>query len=51
MTTYSVSASPNPVNENAGTITFTITRSGTFPAETLFASTLQGLPPAGGENG
>src|ERR1043166_7482293 len=42
MTTYSVSANPNPVNENGGTITFTITRSGTFPAETLFASTLQG---------
>src|SRR6266571_6635873 len=39
---YSVSANPNPVNENAGTVTFTITRSGSFPAETLFASTVQG---------
>ena len=42
MTTYSVSASPNPINENAGTVTFTITRSGSFPAETVFASTVQG---------
>src|SRR5206468_4298260 len=41
-TTYSVSPSPNPVNENAGTETFTITRSGALPAETVFASTLQG---------
>jgi hypothetical protein len=39
---YSVSANPNPVNENAGTVTFTITRSGSFPAETVFASTVQG---------
>src|SRR5262249_23019746 len=41
-TTYSVSASPNPANENAGTITFIITRSGTLPGETIFASTLNG---------
>jgi Ca2+-binding RTX toxin-like protein len=41
-TNYSVSASPNPVNENAGTVTFTITRSGSFPAETLYASTVNG---------
>jgi len=40
--TYSVSANPNPVNENAGTVTFTITRSGSFPAETLYASTVNG---------
>src|SRR4029453_1012534 len=32
---------PNPVGENQGTVTFTITRSGSFPAETLFASTVQ----------
>jgi len=38
---YSVSANTNPVNENAGTVSFTITRSGSFPAETLFASTVQ----------
>ena len=30
------------MNENAGTETFTITRSGTLQAETVFASTLQG---------
>jgi Domain of unknown function (DUF1906)/Calx-beta domain/RTX calcium-binding nonapeptide repeat (4 copies) len=41
-TIYSVSPSPNPVNENAGTETFTITRSGSLQAETVFASTLQG---------
>jgi uncharacterized membrane protein len=41
-TIYSVSPSPNPVNENAGTETFTVTRSGATPAETLFVSTLQG---------
>src|ERR1044072_8414628 len=40
---YSVSANPNPVTEGAGaTVTFTITRSGAFPAETVFASTLNG---------
>jgi hypothetical protein len=39
---YTVVANPNPVNENAGTVTFTITRSGSFPAETVFASTVQG---------
>ena len=38
---YSVSASPNPVNENGGSVTFTVTRSGAFPAETLFVSTTQ----------
>src|SRR5262249_43083074 len=42
MTNYLITANPNPVNENGGSITFTITRSGSFPAETLFASTVQG---------
>ncbi len=41
-TIYSISPTPNPVNENAGTETFTITRTGSLPAETVFASTLQG---------
>src|SRR5207237_1201953 len=41
-TIYSASPSPNPVNENAKTETFTITRAGALPAETVFASTLQG---------
>ena len=42
-TSYSVVATPNPLNENAGSATFTITRSGSnLTAETLFASTLQG---------
>src|SRR5205807_1766608 len=41
-TTYSVSAAPNPVNENNGTVTFTINRSGSLPTETLFARTVNG---------
>src|SRR5437762_2581485 len=40
-TDYSVTANPNPVNEGSGAINFTITRSGSLPAETLFASTVQ----------
>jgi Ca2+-binding RTX toxin-like protein/predicted HNH restriction endonuclease len=39
---YSVSASPNPVSEGAGMVTFTITRTGAFPAETVYASTVNG---------
>jgi predicted chitinase len=39
---YSISPSPVSVNEGAGSLTFTITRSGSFPAETIFASTVQG---------
>ena len=39
---YSVSASPNPVNENAGIITFTVARSSpNLGAETVFVSTAQ----------
>ena len=40
LTTYSM---PNPatVNEGAGTLNFTVTRSGGLPAETLYATTLQ----------
>ena len=30
------------MNENAGTVTFTVTRSGGLPAETLFVSTYTG---------
>ncbi len=39
--TYSISA-PSSVNEADGTITFTVTRSGSFPAETIYASTVHG---------
>jgi len=38
-TTYLISPNPATVNENAGTLTFTITRSGSTPAETIYAST------------
>ena len=41
-TSYAVSASPNPVSESNGTVTFTITRSAGMPAETLFVSTVHG---------
>src|SRR5207244_3460734 len=37
-TTYSISPNPASVNENGGTLTFTVTRSGTLPIETLFIS-------------
>ncbi len=40
-TTYSVSPNPATVSEGAGTLSFTVTRSGGLPAETLFATTLQ----------
>src|SRR5712692_5143327 len=40
-TSYSISPTSITVNENAGTVTFTVTRSGTLPAETIFASTTQ----------
>ncbi|MBV8685057.1 MAG: DNRLRE domain-containing protein, partial [Alphaproteobacteria bacterium] len=39
---YSVVANPSPVAENAGSVTFTITRTGSLGAETLYASTLNG---------
>jgi Ca2+-binding RTX toxin-like protein len=38
-TSYSISPNPAGVNEGAGTLSFTVTRSGSFPAETVFAST------------
>jgi uncharacterized protein YggU (UPF0235/DUF167 family) len=38
---YSISAA-STVSESAGTLVFTITRSGSFPAETVYASTVQG---------
>jgi hypothetical protein len=41
-TSYSISPGSVTVNENAGTVTFTITRSGSLPAESLFVSTVQG---------
>ena len=40
-TTYSISPNPVSVNENAGTLTFTITRSDTSSAATVYASTVQ----------
>jgi hypothetical protein len=39
---YSVTAAPSVVSENAGSITFTITRTGSLVAETLYASTING---------
>ena len=48
---YSVAASPNPVNENGGSVTFTVNRSGASPAETLFLSTLQGSTNGYSANG
>jgi Ca2+-binding RTX toxin-like protein len=38
-TSYSLTPSSTTVNEDVGTITFTVTRSGGLPAETIFAST------------
>src|SRR5437763_1719978 len=40
-TTYAITPASTTVNENAGTVTFTVTRSGGLPAETIFASTTQ----------
>src|ERR1700722_13416110 len=41
MTTYSISPNPASVDENAGTLTFTITRSNSSSAATVYASTVQ----------
>ena len=38
-TTYSLSPATTIIDEGAGTVTFTVTRSGDTPAETVFAST------------
>jgi len=40
-TTYAITPNPATVSEGAGTLTFTITRSGGTPAETIYASTTQ----------
>ena len=40
-TTYAITPNPATVAEGAGTLTFTITRSGGTPAETIYASTMQ----------
>ena len=40
-TTYSIAPNPASVNENAGTQTFTITRSNSSAAATVYASTVQ----------
>ena len=40
-TTYTITPNPVSVNEGASTQTFTITRSGTLLAETIYASTTQ----------
>lgn len=39
-TTYDLTPNSTRVSENAGNITFTVTRSGSVPAETIYASTL-----------
>src|SRR6185437_14149879 len=42
-TAYSITPNPPTVSESAGSVTFTIARSGgTLPAETIYASTTQG---------
>ena len=41
-TTYSMTPATTSVSEGVGTVTFTITRSGSTPAETIFASTTTG---------
>ena len=41
MTTYSISPNPASVNENGGTLTFTVTRSDASSAATVYASTVQ----------
>ena len=41
-TTYAITPNPATVGESAGTLTFTITRSGGTPAETIYASTTTG---------
>ncbi len=50
-TTYSLTPAAARVSEGAGTVTFTLTRSGGLPAETLFVSTAsdQGAPNNGGD--
>src|SRR3954470_21446494 len=40
-TFYSITPNPTAVFENGGSVTFTITRSGSLPAETVYASTAQ----------
>ena len=40
-TTYSISPDPASVNENGGTLTFTLTRSNSSTAATIYASTVQ----------
>ncbi len=40
-TTYSISPNPASVNENAGHLIFTVTRSSSFSAATVYASTVQ----------
>jgi fibronectin type 3 domain-containing protein len=40
-TTYAITPNPATVGEGAGTLSFTVTRSGGLPAETIFTSTTQ----------
>ena len=48
-TSYDLTPNSTTVSESAGNITFTITRSGSFPAETLYASTLFDTAAAPGD--
>ena len=41
--TYSITPAAATVDENVGTLTFTISRSGGTPATTIYASTLNGV--------
>ena len=40
-TTYAISPNPGSVGEGAGSLSFTVTRSGGLPSETIYASTTQ----------
>src|SRR3989442_344133 len=40
-TTYTITPNPATVDEGAGTLSLTVTRSGGLPGETIFATTLQ----------
>lgn len=42
-TAYSITPNPGTVNESAGSLVFTLSRSGVLDAETVYVSTLQGV--------
>src|SRR3984893_6758619 len=50
-TTFGISANPNPVNENAGSTTLTVTRSGGTGTQTVYVSTEQNVNGFSANNG